>query len=200
MQNNSNRCPFCAEKDLRIDGTCTHTPTGSPSTPPPAERCPSCGESDRTIHKCNSAWHLFNESAEPAAEVSRHHSLADLRREFERDNFHHVNDTNPDKVMSSGYCADVVRVIAAYDAVCAERDEQQGYAIKFQREADQLRRELEEAKLRIGREDLLREMLTNSQAECERLRAACKRNPSSGSCIEALAALKGSGASGRADT
>lgn len=35
MQNNSNRCPFCAEKDLRIDGTCTHTPTGSPSTPTP---------------------------------------------------------------------------------------------------------------------------------------------------------------------
>ncbi len=35
MQNNPNRCPFCAEKDLRIDGTCVHTPTGSPSAPTP---------------------------------------------------------------------------------------------------------------------------------------------------------------------
>ena len=63
MQNNSNRCPFCAEKDLRIDGTCTHTPTGSPSTPPPAERCPVCGwPYDSLGHrdKCD-------ESAEPAA-------------------------------------------------------------------------------------------------------------------------------------
>lgn len=78
MQNNSNRCPFCAEKDLRIDGTCTHTPTGSPSTPPPAEMCPQCGEAERHAFECpvsvasreefNAALREYvPKSAEPAA-------------------------------------------------------------------------------------------------------------------------------------
>ena len=39
-------------------------------------------------------------------------SLSDIIREFERDNFHHVNDVDPRKVMSSQYCASVVALAA----------------------------------------------------------------------------------------
>lgn len=205
MQNNSNRCPFCAEKDLRIDGTCTHTPTGSPSTPPPAERCPVCGwPYDSLGHrdKCD-------ESAEPAAP-----SLKDDPIFGDNPTHDHVGRPLPAKApqLSQAECerlyaetlvelADLIAPAAAEVRESISVEEALAVTITLfkecQTERDQLRRELESAQegerfyrreweSACERYNYAQEERDEARAECERLRAACKRNPSSGSCIAAL--------------
>lgn len=111
---------------------------------------------------------------------------------------------------SKGAPTHVIHVIeySAYQAVCAERDEiaerheivsdtnklKQMTIHELQSQRDQLRRELESLQHKHDGQyahdtkalhEAHRE-ITALKAENERLRAACKRNPSSGSCIEAL--------------
>ncbi len=111
----------------------------------------------------------------------------------------------------------IKQLLTAYDAVCAQLRKANEWAYSLESQVSALKAERDELEdalgkaaielgappngLRIVVEKLTRELDTTdkafiersaerdeARAECERLRAACKRNPSSGSCIDALEA------------
>ncbi len=109
------------------------------------------------------------------------------------------------KTKYDAVCARATETYAHYEkalaALKAERDELMRYKCAAIAEFQKLRRELEKCESESYRNGLLaldahnhavermRKLSSErdeARAECERLRAACKRNPSSGSCIEAL--------------
>lgn len=90
-------------------------------------------------------------------------TTADIVREFERNNFHHVNDTDPDKVWSSEWCARVAELALTYSALKAEVERLKATRI----DPEQHEKEVAEATAKHWRRQV-----AAKDAEIERLKAS----------------------------
>lgn len=186
------------------------------TSPPPAERCPVCGwPYDSLGHrdKCDESAEPAAPSLKDDPIFGDNPTHDHVGRPLPAKAPQSENSTSygTPKVMESaaaevrdGHGTSAQVYPEKLEQVQAKLEREQAAAAHRGELIDQLRRELEEAKRAITtigdmRDSALEERdearadwesaekaNARLREECERLRAACKRNPSSGSCIEAL--------------